>query len=130
MHKQLIKEETTYLMLKAASGLKHIPTIVKYWACEDDTPVDGSFDFGDKEENRKYFERFERGELMSIGLIVEARALGECGEDSLWAIHVKTASMTEDLLNMAIEHDMKNNACRELKETILAKHRQLTEALE
>lgn len=114
----IFKTDKTYLMLKNNQGqLEHIETEVIYaWDYEQDSP---DFDCGNAEENAREMRRFESGELLNVVLKVEVKALGEKASDYLGQVFVKASDLETDLLNTAAEHDMKNNACAELKQNIL-----------
>lgn len=127
--KNLFHTEETNLLLKSAISLNHIATEVKYYYCGDGYPDLNSFDFGSEKENKEYLKRFDTGELLNLTLFVEVSCLGESGSDVLGAVHVNSRNIEKDLLEMAIEHDMKNNACRELRDNILRKHAMLKKVL-
>lgn len=121
------KTDKTFLMLKSESGkVKHVDTQVNYsWEIEEES-IEGSFDFGSEKENEEYLKKFESGEYISVFLTVTVEALGQVGIDSLGMIHVKNDSTIEDqLIQTAIEHDMKNNACLELAANITYQWNQL-----
>jgi len=122
--------EDTNLMIKdpISGKLRHIPTKVFYAFDYESEPVDVSF--GSDKENIEYVSRFDRGELVNVCLKVTASTLGENGTDYLGACHVKAQGMEAEMLSMAIEHDMKNQACIELKAKILFQYKVLRETLE
>lgn len=121
------KTEKTYLMIKTDSGLKHIKANVEYSYCYEEEAPD--FDYGNEEENKAEMRRFESGELLNLILSVEVSALGEEGRDVLGQVFVKSKTAEDDLIQTAIEHDMKNNAAKECIEAITAKYKTLQEAL-
>jgi hypothetical protein len=58
---------------------------------EDDVPFEGSFDFGDAEENRKYAKQWEDGEVLHVRITVRRFGNGDgAGEvvDSLGSVHL------------------------------------------
>jgi hypothetical protein len=91
----------------------------------DDTDLD--FDFGDEIENQAYLNRFHTGELMNIGIVVKASIqLGTCnltGEDSLWAVHVRTRHMDTDVNEIIESQAMVDTAIDE----ILSQYKDLAE---
>lgn len=124
----IFKTDKTNLMIKGDDGkLRHIPTVVQYAYTQDDCAPD--FDYGNELENRKEMKRFESGELSNLCIKVTASALGETGTDYLGQCFVTSAKAESELLAVAIEHDMKNNACLELKGNILLQYKTLKEAL-
>lgn len=127
----VFKTDKTFLMIKSPidGKLKHIETIVEYSWTYDDCQIDGSFDFGDQAENEKYLKRFRSGELLNLIVQVKVKALGESGIDILGGCHVKADNFEADLHELAIEHDMKNNACADLKKAILSQYETLQKAL-
>jgi hypothetical protein len=107
--------------------VKHIKTVVEYsYDYETDAP---DFDWGNEIENRRERKRFELGELQNLILKVEAKALGESGVDYLGQVFVKAKTWEQDLIDTAIPHDMKNNACTELRDNILHKYQIIRNAL-
>jgi hypothetical protein len=106
--------------------LKHIETQITYsYSFEQEAP---DFDYGSKEENEKEMARFNSGELSNVFLKVYASALGETGSDSLGQVFVVSNKMEKQLIETAVEHDMKNNACAELRENILCQWRTMSAA--
>lgn len=124
-----IKTEDSFLMIQLENGpLKHIPVKIHYsWENDDRIP---DFDYGNEEENSKEMNRFKSGEMVNILLKCTAEALGEKGTDYLGQCFVKAESLEIDLLSLAIDHDMKNNACLELRAFILSQYRTMKNALE
>lgn len=119
----------TYLYIKHNGKMRHIKTQIAYaWDYEQDS-VQGSYDFGDKKANDEYLERFKNGELLNVTIKVTANALGEHGSDYLGGCHVKASTLESDMLQTAIQHDMKNQACIELKANILSAYKTLNDAL-
>lgn len=97
----------------------------------DQEPVDGTFDFGNEADNTAYIKRFDSGELLSVNVNVEAKALREVGNDSLCACHVKSSSFVNDIMqDVVVYHSMIENAVEDLVKKILKKHADLTEFLE
>lgn len=127
---QVFKTEDTFLMLTdpVSGKLRHIATKITYAYDYESEAID--VDFGSEQENQAYIDRFNRGELVNIVLKVSASALGEEGTDYLGACHVTAQDMEDDMLQCAIEHDMKNQACIELKGNILLQYKTLIEAIE
>jgi hypothetical protein len=70
--------------------------------------------YGSKEEYAKEIARFESGELLNLSLKVTVSALGETGTDYLGQCFVTARNVEIDVLNIAAEHDMKNQAAIEL----------------
>lgn len=114
----VFKTDKTNLMLRSDKNeLRHVETIVTYsWEYDDTSP---DFDYGNEEENKKELARFESGELLNVFLKVTASCLGEIGTDTLGGCFVRAQHLEQDLIDVATAHDMKNNACIELKENIL-----------
>ncbi len=127
---QVFHTDKTNLMIKdpVSGKLRHIPVDVSYAFDYETDPVD--VDFGSERENQEYIKRFERGELVNVCLKVSASALGETGTDYLGACHEKAQGMEAGMLETAIQHDMKNQACIELKGNILCSYKAIVEALE
>ncbi len=126
---QIFKTEDTYTMIKSPidGKLKHIPTKISYaYAYDADSP---DFDYGDKDENEKELNRFRSGELVNCLIKVTASALGENGTDYLGQCFAPGTGTEGSLLLTAGEHDMKNNACIELKGNILYQWEKISEAL-
>lgn len=94
---------------------------------EDDLEPEGDFDFGDTEENAAYLKRFRSGELFIGIVLVEARALGEIGFDSLGGCHWHTArsKFETDVQETIDAHDLVESALAELKSNIINKANQL-----
>ncbi len=94
---------------------------------EDDITPDGDFDFGDAEENAAYLRRFKSGELFIAVISVNARALGERGNDCLGGCHIHSNNLFDSTLfesdvNSTIrEHTMVSNAVEDLKTSIVNK---------
>lgn len=118
MSYQVFKTEKTFLMIKRDSGkLEHIETTVTYAYDYDDCAPD--FDYGSDEENKKEMKRFESGELLNLSLKVTAKCLGEYGYEYLGQCFVSSNGAEKELLDIASQYDLKNNACNELKNNIL-----------
>jgi hypothetical protein len=98
-------------------------------AFEDDLDQP-DFDYGNESENKAELARFESGELSNMLLKVTASALGETGTDVLGQVFVKTSQVESDLLSVANDHDMINNALIELKNNIIYQYKTLKVALE
>jgi hypothetical protein len=127
---QVFKTDDTFLILTdpVSGKLRHIPTKITYAYDFESDSID--VDFGSAEENQAYIDRFSRGELVNVCLKVSAQALGETGTDYLGACHEIAQTMESGMLSTAIEHDMKNQACIELKGNILLQYKMLVEAIE
>lgn len=97
---------------------------VKVQVMQDEWP-DGNFDFGDAEENARYLERFETGELLCLFIQVTVSAEGETGFDSLGMCHVKAQSIDKDVLEMVKDYAMVDNAVKELTDVIRLKSKPL-----
>lgn len=124
----IFKTENTFTMIKGDDGkLRHIPTVIQYSYGQDDCAPD--FDYGNELDNQREMRRFQSGELSNLLLKVTASALGETGTDILGQVFVVSAKAESELLAMAIDHDMKNNACLELRNNILLQFKTLKEAL-
>lgn len=124
---ELFNTSKTFLNVKYADKLKHIETDVTYsFELESEAP---DFEYGSKEENDKEMARFDSGELLNVTLIVKASALGETGADYLGQCFVRAKHLEADLIQLTIEHDMKNNACIELHANILYQYEVLKNAL-
>lgn len=69
--------------------------------------VNGSFDYGDPEENAKELARFESGELQSLYLMVNVSACGVSVTESLGAVWVNTYAKesTDDQLMEIVKGD-------------------------
>lgn len=128
MQMHLFKTDKTWLNIRHKGKLRHIEAQITYsYSYEQDAP---DFDYGSPEENAKEMARFASGELCNVFLKVYASALGETGSDCLGQCFVTSRDMEAQLIQVAIEHDMKNNACIELKNNILHQFNTLKEALE
>ena len=123
----VFKSSETFTMIKCNGKLHHIKTHVHFAYDQDSDPPD--FDYGSEAENNAELERFNRGELLNLCIKVVASALGETGSEYLGQCFVPAKTMARDLEQLAIEHDMKNRACIELREKILYQHKILNEAL-
>lgn len=111
---------TDKTFLKVNKANPHVETqIVVSWDYEDSS-VEGDVDFGNKAENEAYLKRFESGELLNIIIFVKANAEGETGSDCLGMNHVKANDLENEVRRIVAEYDMKNNACIELRESILS----------
>ena len=126
---------TTHLLIKSPIDglLKHLPVTITY-AHEEEPWSEDLIDYGNEEDNAKQCRRFERGLDCCIWIKVTASALGEHGYDSLGGCIIKCDNLEPDgiqrqLLELASEHDMKNNACAQLKGNILCSYKLLSEAL-
>lgn len=126
---EVIKTEKTFLMIRNTKGkLKHIEAHVTYSIeAEQDAP---DFDYGNAEENARELARFKDGELLNVFLKVTVSALGETGVDTLGQVFVTARNLEADILNVAAEHDMKNNAARECINFIKYQYDTLKKALE
>lgn len=119
--------DKTYLKVDKINS--HVETkIIVSW--DYDQSPEGDFDFGDEIENAKYLKRFESGELMCIVIRVEAYAEGEQGTDYLGMCHVKASNLESDVRNIIAEHDMKHNACVELRDNILSRAQTMKKFIE
>lgn len=121
------KREKTNTVIRFQGKIRHIETFIFYSFAHDDTAPD--FDYGSELENKRELKRFEDGELFNLILRVKAVALGEEGCDLLGQCFVRAGNLEEELRRIATEHDMKNNACKELRDSILSKYETLSEAL-
>lgn len=113
-----LKTEKTFLMLKIDGEIKHIPTEITYsFEFESDAP---DFELGCEIENEKERKRFESGELLNVMIQCKAYALGVNGFDYLGQCFVNAKNYADELLTIAADHDMKNSACKNLKEEIIS----------
>jgi len=118
MQLQVLKTGDTFLMMKSPidGQLKHIPTKITYSYGFD--PESPEFCSGDEVWDEQDRANYANGVTVNIWLKVTASALGETGTDSLGGCLVFAQTMESDLVQLAIEHDMKNNACYQLREHI------------
>jgi hypothetical protein len=79
--------------------------ITEQWTY-DDLSVEGTFDFGDEEENKEYLHKFVTGEFVNLVIGVKAEALGCEGTDLLCGCHVATITADEDITECIEVHDM------------------------
>ena len=88
----------------------------------DDFPDIGNFDFGSEIENKQYLDDFRSGKYVSCRLKVIAycRDLSVSieGVDYLGQCHVTSTTMEDDLISLANDHDMPEQAFDELKKTL------------
>lgn len=87
---------------------------------EDICDLDGSFDFGSKEENDAYLKKFQACELASYHICVKIQTKDGWGEgyDSLGGVHVRTSQAHADFDETIKEHAMIENASKELVEEL------------
>lgn len=85
----------------------------------DDMDVEGSFDFGNDEENKAYLARFNSGELSNIIIFVKVydNSFNVCGEDILGGCHIRN---TDDILATIKEYAMIDNAKLDLAKQLHA----------
>jgi hypothetical protein len=115
-------------MIKHNDKLQHIATHVTIsYDHESEAP---NFDYGDAVENAKELARFQSGELLNVFIKVTASALGENGYDYLGQCFIRSSHIDDDIANIVAEHDMKNQACLELKNNVLLAYKTLKDALE
>jgi len=116
MKLELLKMDKTFLNVNKNN--MHVDTQVYISWGLDEFP-ENDFDFGNEKENKEYLMRFETGELLCVWIQVKAKCEGEEGTDSLGMCHVKANDLESEIMNIVAEHDMKNNACIELRNNIL-----------
>lgn len=81
--------------------------------------------FDSDKERDEYLEKFETGELSNLFLRVNVLALGEKGVDSLGQVHVVSKNADNDLIEIAENHGMVENAVQELVKNCEAKYLEL-----
>ena len=91
--------------------------ITEEWSY-DDIDVDGSFDFGSKEENQKYLDRFVSGELVSLILGVKAEVFGCTGTDLLCGCHINVDNVDADIADCINDKGMVDIAIEDCKRAI------------
>jgi|ERR1019366_4096145 hypothetical protein len=84
------------------------------------------FDYGNEKENNEELIRFKTGELVSIVIKITAHCEGETGYNYLGSNFVKSNDIENEVRRIIAEHDMKNNACIELKNNILLTAKNMT----
>lgn len=72
--------------------------------------------FENEAQKQAYIRKLERNELTPCGVVVEARALGCEGSDSLWAVMV---SKPEDVTDAIEDNEMIQLALDDLKANVL-----------
>ena len=102
-----------------------VPVLIRIEATDDDCSVDGSFDFGNEEENAAYMRRFETCELWNALIRVTAMAEGESGTDYLGGCHVVSSRADAEIMKTANDHGMAKNATAELVKEIVEKAKRL-----
>lgn len=124
MQFQLINESDVEFTF---NGRKLI-AIVAVAVAEDGEPVNGSFDFGDDEQDRVYLERFRSGELINCTVRVTATYGDFQGTDYLGACHLRSAHAALDAINVATDHGMATVAITDLIAQMQSTLNQLTGA--
>lgn len=91
----------------------------EYTVEQDDELIDGSFDFGDADENAKYLARFsEGGDLGSYNVRVSVRFEMFEGSDSICACHLPHYDLDNSVQDMIKDHAMLESAIDDLKSSI------------
>lgn len=67
----------------------------------------------------EYLQQFEKGIYANCYVVVSAHAMSMSNCDRLFGIHCKTSSLEQDLIQAVIDHNMINNAKKELEKMIL-----------
>lgn len=104
--------------MKIAGKYKGLTYLVKIE--NSDIPLEDSFDFGNEEENQKYMERFENGELENLDILItmfSKSGLVE-GTDSLGSCHVRAAHIEDDIKGLIEDHGMLEQAHDDVMENI------------
>jgi len=94
------------------------------WAWETE-PVEGSFCFGDEQENAEYLARFKSGELANVCLRVTAYAEGCEGVDHLGMCHISTENFEDEILKAVTDQGMEGEAVAYLTIEILNQAKRL-----
>jgi hypothetical protein len=75
-----------------------------------DTEIEGS---------EEYLEQFEKGIYSNCYIVVSAHTMSFSNSDRLYGIHCKTATLEQDLIQTIIDHNMIENAKKNLEGMIL-----------
>lgn len=104
--------------MKIADTYKGLNYVVKIEG--SDIPVEGSFDYGNEEENQKYLERFHNGELENLDILITifSKSGHVEGFDSLGGCHVRASHIEEDIKSLIEDHGMIENAFQHLQDNL------------
>jgi len=102
--------------IKVGGEIHDALIVVKYY--DDDQPPD--FDSDNDEAHANEMERFERGELLNVCILVEASWNGFNGTDSLGQCFIRANHFETDIERISSDHDMIETALDALKADIMA----------
>lgn len=71
------------------------------------------------EGDDEYLQQFEKGIYANCYVVVSAHTMSMSNSDRLFGIHCKTASLEQDIIQAVIDHNMIENAKKELEKMIL-----------
>lgn len=120
MHWHLLKDHEAKKSIINANGHAVDCTVTIQWQYEDETPRAGhDFDHGSTASNMAYLKRFDRGELVNVGVTVIARGDGLEGLDHLGCCHMSGIDFDKDVLQTVEWHEMVEIAIKELTKNLI-----------
>ncbi len=125
-----ILSELTFNETVTLKNGKQFPAQVTVAIDYETDPVSDQIAFGnteeDKQAERDYIARFERGELLNLVVRVEAKAFGIIGTDYLGGVHARAKHLNDDIREMVADHGMDTNAISDLVSQVLELANNLT----